>query len=168
MKTWKRLIPYLLLNILVSAATTLGVLYWWDSTHAPVSKPGSASAAVGPGTAALAPVQTPTLPALDVAVVQIENVFGPGDLETEAVQLKRVGDGELWMTGWQLKDKNGNLYTFPQLLLNKDAGVEVYTKAGPDTVMELHWGLEKPVWSAGEEVRLFDPEGNLRAKYVIP
>ncbi len=167
MKTWKRLLPYLLINILVSAATTLGVLSWWDTQH-PASRPGAQAAKTAIASVAHAPVQTPTLPALDAAVIQIQNVYGPGDLDTESVRLQRVGDGELWLTGWQLKDKNGNLYTFPQLLLNKDGAAEVYTKAGPDSVIELHWGLDKPVWSAGEEVRLLDPEGNLRAKYVIP
>ncbi len=168
MRTWKRLVPYLLLNIFVSAATTLGVLYWWDTTQRPVSRPGETAAAFDPAPAALPPIATSTLPSVDVVVIQIQNVFGAGDLDTESVRLQRVGDGELWLTGWQLKDKDGNLYTFPQLLLNKDAGVELYTKAGPDTVLELHWGLEKPVWSPGEEVRLLDPDGNIRAKYVIP
>ncbi len=168
MRTWKRLVPYLLLNIFISAATTLGVLYWWDTTQRPVSPQGGSTAAAEPASAVLAPVETATLPSVDVVVIQVQNVFGAGDLATESVRLQRVGDGELWLTGWQLKDSDGNLYTFPQLLLNKDAGVEVYTKAGPDTVIELHWGLEKPVWSAGEEVRLLDSEGNLRAKYVIP
>ncbi len=168
MKTWKRLIPYLLLNILVSAATTLGVLYWWDSVQRPAARPGGSTPIAEPASAALQPVETPTLPSLDVAVIKVQNVFGTGDLGTEAVRLQRVGDGELWLTGWQLKDGDGNLYTFPQLLMNKDAAVEVYTKAGPDSVIELHWGLQQPVWASGEEVRLFDPEGNLRAKYVIP
>lgn len=165
MRTWKRLIPYLLLNILVSAATTLGVLYWWDSTHPSATTPGDASAALLPETPAAA---TATLPPLEEIVIRIENVFGAGDLPTESVQLRRVGDGELYLTGWQLKDADGNVYTFPQLLLNKDSSVELYTRAGPNSVMELHWGLSKPVWTAGEKVRLFDPQGQLRASYVIP
>jgi LysM repeat protein len=35
MKEWKRLIYYLLINILVSACTTVAVLYLWDRTHPP-------------------------------------------------------------------------------------------------------------------------------------
>jgi LysM repeat protein len=36
MKQWKRLIYYLLLNVLVSACTTMAVLFVWDRTHSPL------------------------------------------------------------------------------------------------------------------------------------
>jgi LysM repeat protein len=36
MKQWKRLIYYLLLNIVVSACTVLAVLFVWDRTHSPL------------------------------------------------------------------------------------------------------------------------------------
>jgi LysM repeat protein len=36
MKQWKRLIYYLLLNVLVSACTILAVLFVWDRTHSPL------------------------------------------------------------------------------------------------------------------------------------
>ena len=35
MKQWKRLVYYLLINVLVSACTTVVVLYFWDRTHPP-------------------------------------------------------------------------------------------------------------------------------------
>ena len=35
MKQWKRLVYYLLINVLVSACTTVTVLYFWDRTHPP-------------------------------------------------------------------------------------------------------------------------------------
>lgn len=47
MKEWKRLVYYLVINILVSAITTLAVLYFWDRTHPPVLEgvqPGAVSA----------------------------------------------------------------------------------------------------------------------------
>ena len=36
MKQWKRLIYFLLLNVLVSACTTMAVLFMWDRTHSPL------------------------------------------------------------------------------------------------------------------------------------
>lgn len=36
MKQWKRLIYYLLLNVVVSACTILAVLFVWDRTHSPL------------------------------------------------------------------------------------------------------------------------------------
>lgn len=70
MSQWKRLLPYLLLNVIISALTTLFVLYTWDRTHPGVSgyvpasgDPSSALAAAG-GTAEPAinqpPQPTPT------------------------------------------------------------------------------------------------------------
>ena len=38
MKQWKRLVYYLLINVLVSACTTVVVLYFWDRTHHPASE----------------------------------------------------------------------------------------------------------------------------------
>jgi LysM repeat protein len=35
MKEWKRLVYYLLINVLVSACTTVAVLYLWDRSHTP-------------------------------------------------------------------------------------------------------------------------------------
>lgn len=101
-------------------------------------------------------------------MIQIQNVFGVGDIDNEVVQLKRAGTGDLWLTGWQLKDQNGHTFTFPKLLLNKDGAVQVYTRAGPDTVIELHWGLSSAVWHTGELVSLLDPHGVLQASYQIP
>src|SRR4030067_700465 len=37
MRQWKRLIYYLLINILVSACTVLAVLMIWDRTHTPAA-----------------------------------------------------------------------------------------------------------------------------------
>ena len=34
--SFRRMVPFLLLNILVSAAVVLGILYWWDSRDQPV------------------------------------------------------------------------------------------------------------------------------------
>jgi hypothetical protein len=161
----KRLFPYLVLNILVSAGITLLVLSWWDRNHNPVDVP-----ILTP----LAPISTPTpedpptLPPTDKPLIQIKNVFGVGDLQNEVIVLSRQGNGVLELTGWQIKDENKHGYTFPKLLLNQDGGVQVFTRAGADSVIELHWGLEEPVWNSGELVSLFDTAGNLRASYHIP
>jgi LysM repeat protein len=37
MKQWQRVLLFLLINIAISACTTLGVLFFWDQTHKPVS-----------------------------------------------------------------------------------------------------------------------------------
>lgn len=100
--------------------------------------------------------------------VKIENVVGAGDLASERVQINRLGTGDLSLAGWQILDEDGDLFTFPQLNLFESGGVNVYTKAGQDTVVDLYWGLNDPVWRSGETVILLDNQGNVRATYRVP
>jgi hypothetical protein len=160
----RRLFPYLILNIIVSAATILTILWFWDRSRnfdLPMLTPL-------PAASTLTPEDTPTLPPLDKPVILIKNVFGSGDLQNEVVLLNRQGEGKLELTGWQLKDGGGHTFTFPKLILNQDGAVQVYTRAGADSVIELHWGLDQPVWKSGMTVSLLDPLGNLRASLHIP
>lgn len=105
------------------------------------------------------------------ASVIIDSVIGAGDLETERVLLKQRGEGELSLVGWRLEDGQGNIFAFPQfpqLILYKGGAVNVYTKAGNNSVVDLFWGLDLPVWASGKMVILRDPQGNERATYLIP
>jgi hypothetical protein len=184
MKSFKRIVPYLILNILVSAATTLAVLWLWGSSQP--SKPDSVvvippppavdlttvpDGTLSPNTAAgdqAAPKANAPLPPSSQPIIEIQNVFGAGDLKTEVLRVKRVGEGEVWLTGWKLKDTHNHTFTFPELLLNKDGAVEIYTRSGSNSVIELHWGLDNPVWVTGEKATVFDSQGVLRAEYTIP
>ena len=160
----RRLFPYLILNIIVSAATILTILWLWDRSRnidLPVLTPL-------PIASTATPEDTPTLPPLNRPVILIKNVFGAGDLQNEVVLLNRQGEGMLELTGWQLKDGNGHTFTFPKLVLNQDGAVQVFTRAGADSVIELHWGLDQPVWKSGLTVSLLDPVGYLRASFLIP
>lgn len=173
----KRLLPYILLNVLVSALTTLVVLTLWDRaqrpaplgqnlpTRAPASPKATLEIQTSP---ALLLSPTPTLPTLDQAWITIAEVLAPGDLQHEAVLLKRLGDGDLWLMGWHLLTPRGQSFEFPNLTLSKNGSIRVYTRRGNNTVIELYWGLETAAWRRGDKVRLLDPEGNLRAEYIIP
>jgi hypothetical protein len=100
--------------------------------------------------------------------VVITNVFGSGDLATERVRLERRGEGDLALANWQLRDGDGNLYTFPQLTLYPGGAVDLYSSVGVDGVAALYWGLEQPVWETGEVVTLVDGQGNIQATYTVP
>ena len=166
MLNWKRIFPYLILNIIVSAVTTLGVLWAWENFRQANNRPASenASAASTAGPSGL--VQT-TLAPIDQPLVRIEGVYGVNDLQTEYVRLVREGEGDLSLQGWQLKDENDQAFSFPEINFINGA-IEIYTQSGPDSVLELHWGLDKAVWRKGETVTVLDPQGNLRASYTIP
>lgn len=173
MKSWKRIIPFLILNIIISAATTLTVLLLWERTLRPV-QPLPVGSSVSGGVPVITsqqqsyPEGQPTLPPPDEPVILIETIIGAGDLQNEVVLLRRVGEGELLLTGWKLTNGRGAEYTFPYLLLNKNGAVRLYSRAGNNTVMELFWGSQQAVFRNGDVVSLYDWQGNLRASYTLP
>lgn len=167
MNFWKRIFPYLILNVLVSAATTLIVLAVWDRAQHPVAPAPVGAAAETPVASAPDTDQQATLPPLDSPVIRIETVIGAGDLTSESIQLQRIGEGDLQLAGWRLTG-NAVEYIFPNLTLNKNGSIRLYTRAGQSTVIELYWGLEKPAWKSGDTITLYDSAGNQRASYSIP
>lgn len=161
MKFQRSWLPFIILNIAVSAGTMLVVLALWSSLRSSaISNSSQADAAVE--TAAQA-----TLPSPGKEVLEIENVFGYGDLQTEVVRIRHTGSDPLLLQDWILQDGDGNVYTFPAITLYSGV-VEVYTRSGSNTVISLFWGLEQPVWSQGEVAAIYDPEGNLRSRFQIP
>lgn len=160
----RKLIQYLLLNVFVSASVTGGILFWYDRNSRAVSQPAVVQAAPASGessSGASTDMQT------DIPV-KISSVVGSGVLTSEVVIIKFEGEGELDLTSWQLKDGDGNTFTFPNITLYPNGAVQVRTNAGTDSVIDLYWGIGEAVWSSGEEARLFDPQGNLRAVYRVP
>ena len=159
----RKLFYYLLLNIFVSALVTGGMLFWYDRNYrASLSAvPQSAS-----GSSDGEPV--PTLnPQTDIPV-KVSSVVGAGTLSSEIVVVKFEGEGQLDLTSWQLKDEDGNIFKFPKITLYPNGAVQVHSLIGTDTVIDLYWGVGEAVWSSGENARLFDAQGNLRAVYRVP
>jgi len=122
----------------------------------------SATAAHGP-----TPTTTQTQIGQEPQVV-IDTVIGVGVLENERVILLRSGDGALSLAGWRLEDGTGKVYTFPQLTLYKGGAINLNTRTGEDSVVDLFWGLTSPIWKSGKTVFLYDSLGGLRASYTIP
>jgi hypothetical protein len=159
----KKLFPYILLNVIVSAVTTLAVLMAWDALR---SRTSVLAVPVSPSATAPVVAQTTPIPA-GQEVIQIESVVGVGDLQNELVRLVRKGSGDLTLEGWTLRDENDHIYTFPKVDFI-DGAIEVHTGSGPDQPVELHWGLTAAVWQPGETARVLDPQGVVRASYQIP
>ncbi len=175
MKSWKRIIPYLLLNIFISALTTILVWLWvvrpqYTALLAelrPSPQPTLALTLMPLPTPQPTLLPTATLPSLDQAWVEINSVAGLGDVSTEVLTLSRVGAGELLMTGWQLRDEDGHVFTFPEMIW-QSGSIQVYTLAGRNNPTGLYWGLTEPVWESGELVLLTDSQGNERAQLRLP
>ena len=160
----RNLVYYLLLNVFVSATVTVGILFWYDRNYRAVTQ--SSVQQDAPLNGDSDPVSTLN-PQTDIAV-KISSVVGAGTLNSEIVVVKFEGEGELDLASWQLKDEDGNIFKFPQLTLYPNGAVQVHTVTGTDTVIDLYWGLGDAVWSSGENARLFDAQGNLRAVYRVP
>jgi LysM repeat protein len=102
------------------------------------------------------------------AQVVIDSVVGAGHLASERILIKRTGAGELALAGWQILEEGGNVFTFPKLTLFEGGAVNIHTRAGQSTVVDLYWGLSSPVWQSGETVILLDDKGVARATYRVP
>ena len=232
---WKRLIPFLLINVLVSDATTLIVLTIWDRSHQtetletvskrrlcdPDRDPDSRAVepefslqpyqvgqgetlgeialafdvsmdellalngltdpnSIGAGATIFVPIEVEPgdlaqpdddggpPPATSTGQVEIVAVFGAGDLASERVQIRGLGEGTLYLTGWTLQDEDGNEYTFPKITLFGNGAVDVYSTAGVDNVVALYWNSGKAIWDSGETLILLDQVGVIQASYTIP
>ena len=161
----RRLILYLVLNAVVSACVTGAILFWYHQNYRVVSQ-----SAVLPAAPVNAPGASPVAtfdPNVDIPV-EIMSVIGAGTLNAEWVVVRNAGTEPLSLSNWQLKDSDGNLFTFPNLTLNSNGAVQIHTIAGTNTVIDLYWGETDPVWQSGEEAELLDPSGNVRAVYKVP
>jgi hypothetical protein len=158
----RKWVYYLLLNAFVSACVTGTILFWYDRNYRAASQPSvqqAPPAGVDPNAGTNLQTDIP---------VQISSVVGAGTPGSEIVVVKYSGEGQLDLASWQLKDEDGNTFTFPELTLYPNGAVQVHTIAGTDTVIDLYWGIGEAVWNSGENARLFDAQGNLRAVYRVP
>jgi LysM repeat protein len=102
------------------------------------------------------------------SILEVVTVIGAGDLAEERVVVRQNGDAQVSLQGWQLLGPDGQVFTFPQLVLFQEGAVTVYTKAGTNSVAELHWGLSAAIWGSGDVVTLVDPDGDIVAAYQVP
>ena len=169
----RRLVSYILLNIFISACVTGTILYWYDrnlkATSSSVSSPQT-----NPEAGAADPVSNPNPdrsaalnPAVDIPI-DIVSVVGSGNLSAEVVIIHYLGEGQLDLSNWQLKDEDGNIFLFPAIALVENGAVQIHTAAGTNTVIDLYWGMPTPVWRSGETASLYDANGNLIVMYKVP
>jgi hypothetical protein len=162
----KRLWPFLILNVLVSAATVLIVLLIWNASHPSAVVPGldgkSSPAAALPTT------PPPTLPAISEPLFSIGNVFGAGDLDNEYIHFLYLGSDPLNLQNWKIKDTHQHSYTFPAFVIYKNGAFDLYTRSGANSTIELYMAQTNALWQSGETITLVDPDGNTRLTYQVP
>lgn len=198
MSTFWKIVLLILLNVIVSASVTYGVLYYWENIRTPniqyqlftvntepttdVSQenltfetpdadtaPDESSAP----TDAAEPTQQletaePT-PVIRGAKVEISLIRNPGNFSGEALRIVNNTDEVISLEGWRLEDANGHVLTFPNIqLLRKGVFVEVYSRSGHTTPYEIYWNCDEAVWQSGETAVLKDVFGQIQATYRVP
>ncbi len=119
-------------------------------------------------TSALQTPESTQAESADRGQIEIVSIIGAGDLGTERLMLRDVGGGKHVLSGWQLTDEDGHIYTFPQATLYENGQIVVNTKAGVDNPLELFWGLGEAVWVSGEIATLYDSNGQVRGTFQVP
>lgn len=197
MSTFWKVVLLILLNVVVSASVTYGVLYYWENIREPAKQyqlvtVNSSEVNLVPTASALDEiVPTPLLtevsaetgqmpeseteaaveptPVIRGATVEISLIRNPGDLSSEALRIVNNTDQVVSLENWRLEDANGHLLTFPNIqLLRKGVFVEVYSRSGHTTPYEIYWNCDESVWQSGETAVLKDMFGQIQATYRVP
>jgi hypothetical protein len=92
---------------------------------------------------------------------------GPDDgsrasLNDEFICLENTGNRSVDLTGWTIRDQDGNVYTFESYSLPSKAIVTIHTGRGSDRRLHTYWDQTDYVWdNPGETARLRRANGNL-------
>lgn len=160
----KRVLPFLLLNIAISAVTMIIVLVIWQSFHnipeTQVTQGSSLPATSQPALRSQASYAGDS--------IEILNVIGPGDLNFEAITLKNTGKSAVNLTGWSLRGSQGKQFIFPAFTVFPNGAFQVLSRSGVNTSLELYWGSTDALWQSGGTVTLYDPADEKRQEFTIP
>lgn len=162
----RRILLYLALNFIVSALAVFMVLVIWDLSHkTPVSRQFFEKEST---TIPTVDNQALVFPALDDKTIEIQTIVGVGDILNERVLLISVSNSPINLSGWSLIDEDQSVFTFPDLTIFPGGGLNLYSKAGVNSAIDLFWEQPGAVWESGETATLLDPGGNKRFGFVIP
>lgn len=126
-------------------------------------------AATNTPTATFTPSATPTItlaPTDENAQIEIVDIVNIGDVTAEGVRIRNTGS-TVEITGWVLRDDDGNEYTFAEQRIFSRSEITVFTRSGDPTPVSLYWGLDEAVWEPGDVLTLLDAAGNVQASLRI-
>jgi len=167
---------FILVNIIVSVSTTLFVLWLWERAHSlpeaqlPNPPADFTNAPIDQNlTAGQEPDTESTLLRINQDIqVAIRTIVGAGDLDVEYVEIINQGPNPADLSDWKLIDEDGHQFNFPALILNSGGAIKVLSKTGTNTVIELFWQADAPIWGSGETARLLDASDEMITSYSIP
>lgn len=111
-------------------------------------------------TASPTPEPTPTVESpTGIRVVEVNaDVESVGE---EYIVLKNTGDIPLDLSGWRVKDDDGNVYTFSDGVdLGTGETLTLHTARGTQTESDRYWWSDEQIWDdGGERLAIFDERG---------
>ena len=107
-------------------------------------------------------------PTPESTLIKIETIVGIDDLATEHLQIQSVHPEAISLEGWRLETNDGLIYIFPNITLFEYGAVDLYSRAGINSVVALYWGRSTPVFQSGDQAIIYDADGNVQAVYSIP
>ena len=178
MEFWKKTFPFILLNIFVSATTVLLVIWLTQSGTIQLStKPTltpivtkinpSTEEPMAQGTAEKPIAATPKASA-DEGSLLIEGVFGAGEISVEYILIRNQSESPINLNGWSIQSSNGKKLDLPQLILNKNGAVRLYSMHGTNTVIELYWNSDQALWTSGSKIQLLDANREQKSEWQVP
>jgi hypothetical protein len=142
-----------------------------ESSDGPSGTPSRTLVRTNTPTPTRTPSDTPTVtlpPTAANAQIEITGITAAGDVTAEAVTIRNNGN-TVDVTGWTLRDNDGNAFTFPEQILFSNATVTVYTRVGDNTPIALYWGRSQGVWGQeGDTVTLADEDGAVQSTLRVP
>lgn len=88
------------------------------------------------------------------------------NLNDEYVVFVNDGNSTIIMTSWTVQDEAHNFFVFPDFSFVNGSTLTLYTGSGMDTITQLFWGNDKPIWNNdGDSLYLRDAEGLLVTYY---
>jgi len=116
------------------------------------------------GTFAVTNTPVPTSTSSDVEIVQ---VLQAGDVTGEQVEIRNTGVDVVEMEDWTLEDADGNVYTFPDLRMQPNQVIRVFSRVGQNTPAALYWNQTEAMWETGETVTLSDAGGTPQSVLAV-
>lgn len=116
------------------------------------------------GTFTVTNTPVPTAISAELEIVQVLNF---GDVTTEQLDIRNTSNAVVDMVDWTLEDEGGNIFTFPDIKLQPQQIIRIFTRVGQNTPGALYWGLNVSVWEAGETATLADDSGEPQSVYII-
>jgi len=169
MKKRAPILPYLLLNVLVTTGTIVLVLFLWQKLGGSLPALNLPKIAAEPTQITKQPTKAaPAQQPAGDAELSIEAVVGVGNRDLEYILVRNQGETTVDLAGWEISGSSGERYTFPALKLNKNGAIRLYTRSGTDSVIELFWNSAEALWKTGEEIVLSEPGGSAQSTYQIP